>query len=285
MARAIWKGAVSFGLVTIPVALHSAVERRGELHFRLLHAKDSSPIDYKRVCEEEGVEVPWKDIVKGYEVEKGRFVVLTDADFDKARVPATQTFEIRDFVKREEIEPTYFEHPYFLAPGGRAAEKAYALLRDALAETGRVGIGKIVLRRREHLAALVPSGAALLLTTLRFADELRGAKDLDLPAAGTGWSRKEMDLARSLVDALESRWAPDRYQDEYEAMLRDLIERKARGEKLVTPRIEKPRPVRDLVQALRASLEEPRHLRSIEGGRRGAPARRPARHRRRRRVA
>jgi DNA end-binding protein Ku len=281
MPRAIWKGAISFGLVTIPVGLYSAVEGRGELHFRQLHAKDGSPIDYKRFCAEEDVEVAWKDIVKGYEHRKGEFVVLTDEDFAKARVPATQTFEIRDFVPRSDIDGRYFDHPYFLAPAGKSATKAYGLLRDALAESGRVGVGKVVLRQREHLAALQPSGAALELTTLRFADELRTPKDLDLPAAGKGWTKKEMTLARGLIDSLASEWKPEQYTDEYEAVLRDIIDRKAAGERISAPKLERARPVRNLVDALEASLKAPRRrLRSIPGGRtdNGGRRARPRRH-------
>ena len=268
MPRAIWKGAISFGLVTIPVGLYSAVESRGELHFRQLHAKDDSPIDYKRFCVEEDVEVPWKEIVKGYEHRKGEFVVLTDEDFAKARVPATQTFEIRDFVPRSDIDGRYFEHPYFLAPASKSATKAYGLLRDALAESGRVGIGKVVLRQREHLAALQPSGSALELTTLRFADELRTPKDLDLPSVGKGWTKKEMTLARSLIDSLASEWKPEQYEDEYEAVLRDIIAKKAAGEPIRAAKLERPRPARNLMDALEASLKAPRgRLRSIPGGR------------------
>lgn len=268
MPRAIWKGAISFGLVTIPVGLYSAVESRGELHFRQLHAKDGRPIDYKRFCVEEDVEIPWKEIVKGYEHRKGQFVVLTDEDFAKARVPATQTFEIRDFVPRSDIDGRYFEHPYFLAPASKSATKAYGLLRDALAESGRVGIGKVVLRQREYLAALQPSGAALELTTLRFADELRTPKDLDLPSSGKGWTKKEMDLARSLIDSLASEWKPEQYEDEYEAVLRDIIAKKAAGEPIRAPKLERRRPVHNLMQALEASLKTPRRqLRSIPGGR------------------
>jgi DNA end-binding protein Ku len=268
MPRAVWRGAVSFGLVTIPVGLYTAVESRGELHFRLLHDKDASPIDYRRFCEEEDVEVAWKDIVKGYEYEKGQYVVLTDEDFEKAQVPATQTFEIQDFVKRADIEARYFGHPYFVAPSGKSATKAYALLRDALADTERVGIGKIVLRRREHLGALLPSHEALVLTTLHFADELRTPRKLDLPAEGKGWKDKEMDLAQSLIASLESDWEPERYKDEYEAVLRDLIAKKVKGEEIVTPKLERRRTVKNLAKALQASLESPRkHLRAIEGGR------------------
>jgi DNA end-binding protein Ku len=261
------------------------VESRGELHFRQLHAKDESPIDYKRFCVEEDVEVAWKEIVKGYEHRKGEFVVLTDEDFAKARVPATQTFEIRDFVPRSDIDGRYFEHPYFLAPASQSATKAYGLLRDALADTGRVGIGKVVLRQREHLAALQPSGRALELTTLRFADELRTPNDLDLPAAGKGWTKKEMDLARGLIDSLAAEWKPEQYTDEYEAVLRDIIAKKAAGERIKAPKAQRPRPVRNLVDALEASLKAPaRRLRSIPGGRSGKPARR-ARPSRRKKAA
>jgi DNA end-binding protein Ku len=285
MPRAMWRGAVSFGLVTIPVGLYTAVERRGELHFRLLHARDGSAIDYRRFCETEDIEVEWKEIVKGYQYRKGQYVVLTDADFEKARVPATQLFEIRDFVARGEIEARYFEHPYFLAPAGAGATKAYALLRDALADTGRVGIGTIVLRRREHLAALQPSGEALVLTTLRFADELRSPGALDLPPVGKSWRGKEMNLARSLIAALQSAWKPEKYRDEYEAVLRDVIARKVKGEEIVAPKLERPRAVRDLAKALQASLKAPRgHLRAIEGGRAARRGRRP-RERRRRKAA
>jgi DNA end-binding protein Ku len=286
MPRAIWKGAISFGLVTIPVGLYSAVDSRGELHFRQLHAKDESPIDYKRFCAEEDVEVPWKEIVKGYEHRKGEFVVLTDEDFAKARVPATQAFEIRDFVRRSDIDGRYFDHPYFLAPAGKSAAKAYGLLRDALAESGRVGIGKVVLRQREHLAALQPSGKALELTTLRFADELRTPNDLDLPGAGAGWTKKEMTLARSLIDSLASEWKPEQYKDEYEAVLRDIIDRKAAGERITAPKLPRPRPVRNLMDALEASLKKPRGgLRSIAGGRSSDKRARRARAARRRKAA
>src|SRR3989440_3801673 len=163
--RPMWKGAVTFGLVTVPVALHPATERKNELSFRLLHARDESPIDYKRVCHEEGVEVPWAEIVKGYALAKDRYVVVSDEDFEKARVRGTQTFEIRDFVPGTSIDDFYFTQPYYVAPAGPAAAKPYALLRDALAQSGRVGVGTIVLRQREHLAALEPAGQAPLLPT------------------------------------------------------------------------------------------------------------------------
>jgi DNA end-binding protein Ku len=161
-SRAIWKGSISFGLVTIPIGLWPAIEARGELAFHLLHKKDGSRVVQKRFCKAEDVEVPWNDVVKGYEYAKDQYVVVTDEDFEKARVPATQMFEIRAFVNATDVEDLYFEHPYYVAPQGRPGVKAYALLRDAMADTGKLAIGTIVLRQREQLAALEPYNDALV---------------------------------------------------------------------------------------------------------------------------
>src|SRR5262249_19221480 len=177
-------------------------------------------------CEEEGVEVPWREIVKGYELSKGRYVVVTDEDFDKARVKATQTFEIRDFVPTEAIPDFYFDHPYYVAPAGPGAAKPYALLRDALDESERVGVGTIVMRQREHLAALAPSGEALVLTTMRWAYEIRSPGALDLPRVSSH-ERRELELALRLIDTLASDWDPRRYKDTYHDVLMQIIERKA----------------------------------------------------------
>jgi DNA end-binding protein Ku len=278
MARAIWKGAISFGLVTIPVGLYSAIETREELSFRLLHEKDHSPIDYRRVCEKEDIEVPWSDIVKGYEYQKGRFAVLTDEDFQKARVPASDTFDIRAFVPSGEIDVVYFDHPYYLAPTGKGGAKAYALLRDALEETGRVGIGTIVLRQREHLAALEPAGQALALTTMRFAAEIRPASGLGVPRAG-GYTTQEKQLARKLVDSLAASWDPTEYRDTYTDVLKKAIKQKISGKEITAPVSAKPRSV---VVDLRKALEE-----SLRGGekRRETPRPRAAGRRRARRAA
>jgi DNA end-binding protein Ku len=254
--RPMWRGAVTFGLVTMPVALHPATERKNELSFRLLHAKDESPIDYKRVCHEEGVEVPWAEIVKGYALAKDRYVVVTDEDFEKARVPGTKTFEIRDFVPGTSIDDFYFTQPYYVAPAGPAAAKAYALLRDALAQSGRVGVGTIVLRQREHLAALEPAGQALVLTTLRWAYELRSPSSLDLPLPTTARDRRELELALRLIETLAADWDPKRYKDTYREVLLDIIERKAAGKPIRAPRVERQPKVRSLMSALEASLRE-----------------------------
>jgi DNA end-binding protein Ku len=254
--RAMWKGALTFGLVTVPVALHAATERKNELSFRLLHAKDESPIDYKRFCEDEGVEVPWRDIVKGYELSKGRYVVVTDEDFEKARVKATQTFEIRDFVPADAIDDLYFDHPYYLVPAGPGAAKPYALLRDALAQSGRVGVGTIVMRQREHLASVSPSADALVLTTMRWAYEIRSADRVDVPGRSGSRDRRELELALRLIEALASDWDPRRYTDTYHDALMELIRRKAEGKEIRAPRAERPARVRNLVSALEASLRQ-----------------------------
>lgn len=269
MPRSIWKGAISFGLVTIPVNLYSAVERSETLSFHLLHKKDSSRIENKRFCKEEGVEVPWGDVVKGYEYAKGEYVVVTDEDFARARVPATQTFDVRAFVPASEVEDLYFDEPYYLAPNGRAAVKAYALIRDALRDTGRLGVGTVVLRMREHLAAIEPAGNALVLSTMRFAHEIRSAKDLDLPKAGEGWSTKEMDLARQLIDTLASQWDPTQFRDTYTEVLREVIEAKVEGKHVALPGAPRRPKVASLMKALQASLKD--------GGARKAPAKAAAR--------
>jgi DNA end-binding protein Ku len=272
MARPIWKGAITFGLVTIPVGLYSAIERKAELSFRLLHDKDESPIDYRRLCQEENVEVPWSEIVRGYEYQKGHFVVLTDEDFAKARVPGTDSFEIRDFVPAAEIDPVYFDQPYYVTPAGKAGVKAYALLRDALRQTGRVGVGSIVLRQREHLGGLHPVGDALVLSMLRYAHELRGTEGLGLPRDGDAYAKREMALGRELVESLAGSWDPTQYRDLYREALLAVIEKKIRGEEIAVPEAKKaPARVVNLARALEASLRAPARR---EGAK--APARRRA---------
>jgi DNA end-binding protein Ku len=268
MARALWKGSISFGLVTIPVDLHAAVESREELSFHLLHRKDGSRIDYKRFCSKEDIEVPWKEIVKGYEYGKGQYAVLSDEDFAQARVEGTQTFAIRAFVPAKEIDALYFDHPYYLAPSGKGGVKAYALLRDALEETGRVGIGTIVLRQREHLAALEPAGRALALTTMRFSHELRSPKSLAVPQGG-GYAKRELTMATQLIETLATGWDPTAYKDTYTEVLRQVIEQKISGRRITPAAPKRPAPVTDLRAALEQSLKNPRqHLVALEGGRR-----------------
>jgi DNA end-binding protein Ku len=267
--RALWKGSISFGLVTIPISLVSAAEPRETLAFNLLHRKDGSRIVEKRFCAKEDVEVPWKDIVKGYQYVKDRYAVLTEEDFAGVRVPATQTFDIRRFVPAADVEDLYFNSPYYVTPQGKPGLKAYALLRDALRETEKLAIGTIVLRQREHLAALEPVDQALVLTTMRFAHEIRRVKDLGLPAAGKGWTDAEMKLARHLVDTLSGEWDPSEYRDTYTEALRKMVEAKAKGKAPTAPEMAAPARVTDLMEALKRSLEKgPGRLARASGRRR-----------------
>jgi DNA end-binding protein Ku len=268
--RALWKGSISFGLVTIPISLVSATEPRETLAFNLLHRKDGSRIVEKRFCAKEDVEVPWKDIVKGYQYAKDQYAVLTEEDFARVRVPATQTFDIRRFVPAADVEDLYFNSPYYVTPQGKPGLKAYALLRDALRESEKLAIGTIVLRQREHLAALEPVDQALVLTTMRFAHEIRRVKDLGLPASGKGWTDAEMKLARHLVDTLSGEWDPSEYRDTYSEALRKMVEAKAKGKETTAPEMPAPARVTDLMEALKRSLEKgPGRLARAAGRRRG----------------
>ena len=253
MPRPVWKGAVTFGLVSVPVNLYPATRRQAELSFRLLHKKDKAPIEYKRFCTAEDAEVGWNDIVKGYEYEKGNFVVMADEDFEKARTESTDTLDIRDFVPLDQINVAHFDSPYWLEPT-KAGRKAYVLLREALEESGRVGIGTFVMRQREHLAALRPAGNALMVTTLRFPDEIRPADDLEIPREEK-LAKKEVDLAKKLVDTLADDWKPAQYKDTYHETLRAAIEQKLEGKDIETPAPRKPARVVNLMQALAESLK------------------------------
>jgi DNA end-binding protein Ku len=267
--RALWKGSISFGLVTIPISLVSATEPRETLAFNLLHRKDGSRIVEKRFCAKEDVEVPWKDIVKGYQYAKDQYAALTEEDFARVRVPATQTFDIRRFVPAADVEDLYFNSPYYVTPQGKPGLKAYALLRDALRETEKLAIGTIVLRQREHLAALEPVDQALVLTTMRFAHEIRRVKDLGLPASGKGWTDAEMKLARHLVDTLSGEWDPSEYRDTYTEALRKMVAAKAKGKETTAPEMPAPARVTDLMEALKRSLEKgPGRLARAAGRRR-----------------
>jgi DNA end-binding protein Ku len=281
--RPIWKGALTFGLVHIPVGLYSATTR-SDLSFRLLHAKDQAPIAYRRVCTEENVEVPWPEIVKGYEYEKGQFVVMTEADFEQADVEATQTIDIRDFVRSDAIPATYFEQPYYLEPQ-QTGTKAYALLREALKRSERIGVATVVLRQREHLAAVQAAGAALTLTTMRFAHEIVPSSGLALPG-DAGLDRREIDLALQLVDTLAGEFDAEKYRDQYRDALLAVIEQKLEGRAPATPATRKPpTKIVELMQALEASLKAqsprsakaaPRAAASREAAARKAPSRRRA---------
>ncbi|MFN2433008.1 MAG: Ku protein [Gemmatimonadota bacterium] len=251
--RSLWKGHISFGLVNIPVKLYSAVSKE-ELSFRFLHAEDHSPISYERVCEREGKEVPWEDIVRGYEYEKGKFVVLTDEDFKRADVEATRTVDILDFVDADEVDMMYFDKPYYLQPD-KGGDKPYVLLREALAASGRIGIAKVVIRTRQHLAAVKPKGDALVLNVMRFADELVDVSRLKLPTDADLDSR-ELQMAERLIDNLTEPFEPARYTDDYREELLKVIREKMQGrEREPVDEEERSPQVIDIMSALKASLE------------------------------
>ena len=254
--RPIWKGSISFGLVTIPVALHAATKHE-ELKFRMLRKGDLSPINYKRVAEVDGKEVPWAEIVKGYEYEKGKFVIITDEDFKRVDIEATETIDIVDFVKVDEIDPMFFHKPYYLEPQ-KGGNGAYALLRDVLAKTGKTGIAKVVIKTRQHLAAVKAAEKMLILELMHFADEIVSADGLKIPEAKLG--KREEEMAMTLVNQMTEEWDPDRYTDDYRSNLMKVIDAKveAGGKELPT---EKPKHraatnVIDLVAVLQKSLKE-----------------------------
>jgi len=226
MARALWKGAITFGLVSIPVELYPAEDRKS-FKFSMLDKRDFSPVGYKRYSKTSGKEVEWADVIKGYEYEKGQYVVLSDEDFRRANVKASQTIDIRAFVPADEVAIEYFETPYYLAPGPRG-EKVYALLRETLRESKRIAIAEFVLRTTQHLAAVVVSGKALMLNTLRYQDELRKPAGFELPAQGksAGVTAKEIALAKRLVDDMTEHWKPGEFSNTYHDDLMARIEEK-----------------------------------------------------------
>ena len=254
--RAIWKGTISFGLVSIPISLFPAT-RREELKFRLLRGSDLSPVNYKRVAEADGKEVPWDKIVKGYEYEKGKFVVLKDEDFARVDVEATQTVDIINFVKLDEINPLLFSKPYYMQVE-KGGDKAYALLRDSLADSGKVGIAKVVIKERQHLAAIKAQHNGLMLELMRFPDEVIDADDFKPPKARTA-NKSELNMAAKLVESMSAKWQPDNFHDDYKEGLEKLIEKKVEsgGHDLPAPRkAKKATPVLDLVSVLQQSIRQ-----------------------------
>jgi DNA end-binding protein Ku len=274
MARAIWNGAISFGLVTIPVQLVSAV-RSQRPRFHMLHAKDESPVHYQRVCEREAKPVPWDQIVKGYEYEKGEYAVLDKEDFKKAALEKTDTIDVLSFVPASAIDPRFYETPYYIAPG-KGADRAYALLRETIRKSGKVGIAQLILRQSQHLAALSVKDEIFVLTLLRLADDLAETDSIKAPSA-KGLRDSELKLAERLVDGLSGSWKPEEYKDQYAANLSAIIAAKIKG-KGAKPRLGAigagaPKgEVADLMTRLRESLaantnarEKPRKARKASG--------------------
>lgn len=254
--RSLWKGSISFGLVNIPVSLYPATHRE-ELRFRLLRQTDLSPVNYKRVAEADGREVPWEQIVKGYEYEKGKFVVLKEEDFKRVDIEATQTVDIMDFVELSEVDPMYFQKPYYLVPD-KGGAPAYRLLHDVLKDTRKAGIAKVVIRTRQHLAAVKAMKESLVLEVMHFAEELVDVKELNIPEAKTASRAREVDMAKALVEQMTEEWNPTRYTDDYTSALMALIKDKIEhGGRVTThaPKAKKATNVIDLAAVLKQSLE------------------------------
>ncbi len=255
--RAMWTGSLSFGLINIPVRLYSGSEDRGGIDLHMLHKEDLSPIRYAKICRQDGREVPFDEIVKGYEYQAGDYVVLTDDDFSKANARRTKTIEIQEFTDEGQLDVRYFEKPYYLEPD-KHADKPYALLREALDRSHKIAIAKFVLRNREHLAAIKPVGRALILNQLRFPSDLREPRQLDLPDA-TEASAKEVDMALKLIDQLTGPFVAEDYKDTYTEELQTIIEAKVAG-KQPEPGESAPAatPAKDLMAMLKESLEKER---------------------------
>lgn len=265
MARAIWKGYVSFGLVNVPVELHTA-ERRKELSFKLVDNRDQARVRYQRVNEATGEEVPWGNVVKAFEYREDNYVLLGDEDFKKVAVKANKTIEIQDFVDRDQIDVIYYDRPYYLLPLERG-RKGYVLLREALERAKKVGIAKVVIRTREHLCALLPRGPGLMVMLLRFQEEILDTKDFDFPQEkpeAYKISAKEIKLAEQLVETMTSPWKPDSYLDDYRKALMEWIEVKAeRGDTAAVPagtveETEDEPQIINLMEILKKSVEAKR---------------------------
>lgn len=265
MAHAIWSGAINFGLVTIPVKLFTAV-KTNDLSFNLLHAKDEGRIKYERVCSVDGKPVPWDEIVKGYEFEKGEYVILTDDDFKKVNPEATQSVDIVEFVELEKIDTMYFDKPYYLEPT-KQGRHAYALLREALADSKRVAIARVVIRTKEYIAAVKPIDDALVLELMHWSDEIVAADTLDVPGQEK-MPEKEMKMARMLIDTMSvDEFQPEKFENKYHDELMTMIEARAAGKEL--PKVKKA-PARskvvNLMDVLAQSLEESKKRRTGADG-------------------
>ena len=275
MPRAMWTGAISFGLVTVPVKLYSALDRKA-VRFHQLSGTTGTRIAQKRVDTQSGEEVPYEDIVKGYEIAKDRYVVIQPGELDAIQPKKTKTIEIEDFVELAQIDPVYYDHPYYLAPGPGGV-KPYRLLHEAMRETGRVAIARVVIRSKENLVAIRPMGDALGMATMIFADEVTPAESIDeiAEAAKVKTTKRELEMAVQLVSSLAGDFEPERYRDSYRQEVLDLIERKAQGEEIaVAPAPEEvSEPAPDLMSALKASLEA---VRAREGADAQAKPSKPA---------
>lgn len=253
--RPIWNGAISFGLVNIPIGVYSATHSE-RISFNFLHKADLGRIHNVRVCDACGKQVPYEDLVRGYEYEKGEYVALEEEDFDRIAIESSRTISIMEFVEQEEIDPMFFDTPYYLAPG-KNADHVYALFREALKESGKVGIAKVAFREREHLAAVKPHGNALMLDTLFFADEIAKTTGLNLPAKAKV-TEKERKLAEKLIEEMSGKFEPEKYEDTYREALLEMIEAKVKGKHGKTKKVAAKKAttnVVDIMSKLKASLK------------------------------
>jgi DNA end-binding protein Ku len=270
--RAIWKGSISFGLVYIPIAVYPAT-REEKLSFRQLRATDLSPIRYKKVADADQKEVTADQIVKGYEYERGRYIVLKEEDFAKVRIESTHSIDITDFVDLTQVDPKFFYKPYFLEPQ-KGGEKAYALLHKALAGTGKIGIAKVVISNREYLASVKPDGLFLVLDLMHFASEILAPEELN-NGTSTAITDKELKMAQSLVESMSVAWEPEKYRDEYRTAVMEMIEQKAQHKEIAKKPDTKVRAtnVVDLVKVLQESLNRNQSLKPKRNGARSAGSR------------
>jgi DNA end-binding protein Ku len=254
MPRSIWRGAISFGLVNVPVKLYSAVSKK-TVRFNQLHEKDHQRIQMKRWCPADEQEVAFEEIVKGYEISPDRYVVITPEELEALDPKKTRTIDIEDFVDLDEIDPLYYEHPYYLVPD-TGAEKAYKLLLTALKESNKVAIARVVIRSKEYLTAIRPANGVLTLETMLFSDELVPPDDLDeLPEEDVRATEREVEMAKQLIESLSTDFDPSKYHDEYRERVLEMIERKAQGEEITIEAVsDEPAKVPDLMAALEASL-------------------------------
>lgn len=261
MVRPIWKGHISFGLINIPVTLYAA-EKRSELHFNLIDGRNNAKVRYQKVNERTGEEVPWDDIVKGYEYEENEYVLLGDEDFKQADIKATQTVELEDFVDAKEISGIYFDKPYYLVPS-KAGVKGYVLLRETLKKTGKMGVARVVIRTREYVAALLPKGRGLVLDLLRYEEELRKESEYDFPSENLEefkLSAREIEMAERFIESMTTTWRPEKYKDQYRERLMSWIEKKAKTGMVTVAEevpVEEAGPTlgEDIMQLLKKSLE------------------------------
>jgi DNA end-binding protein Ku len=265
MPRSIWNGALTLGLINVPIKVHSATEDKG-IHFHQVHAKDGARIKQKRICSKEGKEVPYEEVVKGYEVREGEYVVLRQEEIDAAAGPQSHAIALEEFVRQAEIDPVFYDHTYYVGTG-KGGEDAYRLLHDALQKAGRAGIGRWVFHNREYLVAVRPLDDVLALHTMRFADEVVAADELEIPEPSRAPTKRELEMAVALIETLHDRFDPTAYRDTYRERVLALIRSKAKGEELDLPEPEPQQSTSDLLAALEASLDSKAKSRSRSGSR------------------